>query len=479
MIMLALCVLYFLISGVVEGYLVKQAAYTYTQVAREHAAQIADRMSSYDSAWLFSYAGGAGRDLKGRFLVVDSNSVVQVDGFSRLNGYKLLNNEITEVLQGRSESAYGLHKLDMGSAAQAAPQILQRIFSATEMNEEWVMYCTAPVVSNSAMIGAVMLSVSVQDLIYRIATIRSQMVLVSVVTGIGVVALSIIVSGAMIKPIRKLNEGIRLIGQGDFSQRVEVSGKSEIAELSNTFNIMSERLENLDRMRNEFVSNASHELKTPMSSIKILVETLQHQDPPDPEITKEFLGDINSEIDRMSNLVSDLLALVRMDEKSKAASHIAVTNLTRILLKVCSALDPVAFMKEITIEQNIEADVITSADPGKIEQMFYNLVENAIKYSPDNETVTVNLARMQDKIIFSVQDNGIGIEKEHLPYIFDRFYRVDKARSRTTGGTGLGLSIVKSVVMMHGGEITVNSQPGIGTTMTVTLPGTARVKNEN
>ena len=239
--------------------------------------------------------------------------------------------------------------------------------------------------------------------------------------------------------------------------------------MGRTFNNMAERLENLDKQRNQFVSNASHEMKTPLASVKILVETLQGMYPLDEDMTREFLSDINSEVDRMNRLITDLLSLAKREETdpSKEFDEVDISAVTR---DVCRKLIPMARSRNITLTMTEPEEAWVEGSGGALEQMMVNLVDNAIKYTPEGGKVSVDIARNGRNWLLIVKDTGIGIAKEDIPYIFDRFYRVDKARSRATGGTGLGLAIVKDVVQHHGGNITVTSAPGGGTTMRVVLP---------
>jgi len=255
-------------------------------------------------------------------------------------------------------------------------------------------------------------------------------------------------------------------GQG-YSERVRVRGKGEIAELSDAFNVMSDQLERHDRLRNEFVSNASHELKTPLSTMKILAETVLYQDPFDPVMTREFLDDINHEVDRLTNIINDLLRLVQ-EERKEADLRLSQVYLDGLALRVVQRLIPLAQKKGLQLEHKL-APVVIDADERRIEQVVSNLVDNAIKYT-DKGRITVTLRQEGAQAVLSVRDTGIGIPKEALPRLFERFYRVDKARSRGTGGTGLGLSIVERIVALHGGYIHVDSVVGRGTAFTVYLP---------
>ena len=271
------------------------------------------------------------------------------------------------------------------------------------------------------------------------------------------------------RPIGELSEGIRKMTGGDLSARVNVRGNNEFSELARAFNSMSEKIEALDITRSQFVSNASHELKTPLSTMKILIETLLYQDPVDPAMTKDFLGDVNKEIDRLNRIVSDLLTLVNIDSGGMKL-NLAEISLNALLDEQVKRLLPLA--RENGIEINLEAreEISIRGDALKLQQVVYNVIDNAIKYTPRGGEVETSLTRAGKKAIIRISDTGIGIPAEDLPHIFDRFYRVDKARSRATGGTGLGLSIVKQIVQLHGGSITAVSTEGKGTTFEIELP---------
>ena len=203
--------------------------------------------------------------------------------------------------------------------------------------------------------------------------------------------------------------------------------------------------------------------------MKILVETLQNMEPMDEAMVREFLGDINSEVDRMNRLITDLLALVRREEIDPTKDFDEV-DLSAVTREVCKKLVTLAKARSITLTLTEPEEAWVEGSAGALEQMMTNLVDNAIKYTQDGGKVSVDIARNGRNWAVTVKDTGIGIAKEDIPYIFDRFYRVDKARSRATGGTGLGLAIVKDVVQQHNGTITVDSTPGAGTAMRVVLP---------
>ena len=239
--------------------------------------------------------------------------------------------------------------------------------------------------------------------------------------------------------------------------------------LASAFNSMSEKLEALDETRNQFVANASHELKTPLAAMKVLIESLVYQPDMDKALRIEFLQDVNKEIDRLSAIVSDLLTLVRMDAGS-VQMHLETLCVGDLVEENAHRLDAVTRKRSQTLNIDVRDDCEMEADRGKLNQVIYNLMENASKYTQDGGQIDVSLAREGGSAVLTVRDNGSGIPKDALPHLFERFYRVDKARSRETGGTGLGLSIVKQLLTLHGGSIRVESEEGKGSTFIAEIP---------
>jgi signal transduction histidine kinase len=289
------------------------------------------------------------------------------------------------------------------------------------------------------------------------------------IAAVGVVILSLLVSRWITRPVAALTAGIKQMSKGDFSGRVRVGGSGEMARLAETFNQMSVRLENLERSRNQFVSNASHELKTPLATMKILLESLIYQDDMDAELRREFMQDINKEIDRLNMVIGDLLTLVHIDSQ-KMRLRREMMLLSGAVKEAVRRLAPLASDRGQEIEVALHDDCEMFADPAKLQQVIYNLIDNAIKYTADGGKIRIGLELVGRDAVLKVSDSGVGIPKEDIPHVFDRFYRVDKARSRETGGTGLGLSIVQQIVRLHGGSIDVESETGKGTTFIIELP---------
>jgi two-component system, OmpR family, phosphate regulon sensor histidine kinase PhoR len=231
------------------------------------------------------------------------------------------------------------------------------------------------------------------------------------------------------------------------------------------------RLRHLEKVRRDFVANVSHELRTPITSIKGFVETLQEGAIKSPEDSERFLGIIAKQADRLNTIIADLLTLSQIEEAENAEADLEVHDINRVLTEAVAACEMKARARNITVTVQCDADLKARIDSKLFEQAIINLLENAIKYSNEAGNVTIFAAKKQSEVIISVQDWGIGIERKHLPRLFERFYTVDKARSRELGGTGLGLAIVKHIVSVHHGDVTVESTPGKGSTFSIHLPG--------
>lgn len=229
------------------------------------------------------------------------------------------------------------------------------------------------------------------------------------------------------------------------------------------------KLKNLDRSRQEFVSNVSHELKTPLTSIRVLADSLMGMENTPAELYQEFMQDISAEIDREGKIIDDLLTLVKMD-KSSPDLNIAQTSINGLLEQILKRLTPIAKRRNIEITYESKREVSADVDEVKLSLALSNLVENAIKYNREEGKVWVTLDADHKFFYVKVEDNGVGIPKEFQERVFERFYRVDKARSRETGGTGLGLAITKNIILLHQGAIRLKSEEGKGATFTVRIP---------
>lgn len=268
------------------------------------------------------------------------------------------------------------------------------------------------------------------------------------------------------KPIKRIGISIEEIAKGNMEEEKDYR---EVMDISNEFRQLVNKLNTQEKSRQEFVSNVSHELKTPITSMKVLADSLLGQQGLPEELYQEFLHDISKEIDRENDIITDLLALVRM-EKSESEINISSVNINEILEAVLKRLKPIAESKNIELIFESFRPVIADVDELKFASVATNLVENAIKYNNTDGTVTASLNSDHQYFYLKVTDTGIGISEENQDRVFERFFRVDKARSRETGGTGLGLAITKEIVMKHHGSIKIHSKEGEGTTFTVRIP---------
>lgn len=269
----------------------------------------------------------------------------------------------------------------------------------------------------------------------------------------------------IVQPIKQMEKIAKEIAQGDFSIRLAINGKDEVASLGKSINVMSSNLGEVDRNRREFLGNVSHELRTPISYLKGYSEALE-----EGIITPEkYVEIIQKETDRMNQLVHDLLDLAQLEGDSYPISKEPII-FSELVKDVWNRFEWKLNEKILVTEFNLDEEVVVNGDYGRLDQVVDNLLSNAIKYTPENGKIKISVLQENTSGVLIIEDEGIGIPKEDLPYIFERFYRVEKARTRKSGGTGLGLSIVHKIVHKHNGEITLDSQLGKGTVVMVKIP---------
>ena len=315
---------------------------------------------------------------------------------------------------------------------------------------------------------------TVQDLSREVIALILRAVAVGfVISG----ALSVILARTLLRPIRDMTTAADAMAEGDFSRKIRVESGDEVGTLAATFNEMAQRLEttleelkNAETLRREFVANVSHELRTPLTSIRSYAETLSDGSDMPPEMQKEFLGVIVNESDRMTKIVQDLLDLSKFDSGAWALKFERF-DLEQSVRDVYAAVALDARRRGHIVNLELEWRLPRIVgDRSRIEQVLMNILSNAVKYTPEGGTIEISTGTLESMVWIRVQDSGIGIPEADLPRVFDRFYRVDKARSRASGGTGLGLSIAHEIVERHGGRMDIESKEGVGTTVTVYLP---------
>ena len=317
--------------------------------------------------------------------------------------------------------------------------------------------------------GVVVMNCSFQTLLSLYDNIQTVMVSVILLLSVIIIVMAWMFSRKLVRPFRRAVDSIDHIASGDFSEKMEVTDNLEVENISEAVNSMLAAVQNLEDSRQEFVSNVSHELKTPITSIKVLAESLTTQDDVPVELYREFMEDINQELERMNKIVNDLLSLVKMD-KSAVQMVVEEVNINEFIEGILKGITPIASQRNIEIVFESVRPVSAQIDSVKLGMAFRNIIENAVKYNFDSGWVRVSLNADHKFFYLRVSDSGVGIPEELQDHIFERFYRVDKARSRETGGNGLGLAITRNAVLLHRGSIKVHSVEKQGTTFAVRIP---------
>ena len=294
--------------------------------------------------------------------------------------------------------------------------------------------------------------------------------LLSISLGIAglVVTLSMIFSRQLTRRLGSLQGAIRGVREGAYNRRAVLSGHDEFTQIAGEFNDLVDRLQETESARRQFVSDASHELKTPLAAIRLLTDSILQNENMEGETLREFVSDIGQEAERLSRITEDLLRLTRLD--SGVAEAPVRVEVEPVMERAGRMLRPVAQEKGVDLLTICDSGAAVIATAGELHQIIYNLGENAIKYNRRGGFVRIRAEAGEDATVITVEDNGIGIPPEDLPNVFKRFYRVDKARSRAAGGTGLGLSIVSDTVIRRGGSIWAENVATGGSRFTVTLP---------
>lgn len=328
---------------------------------------------------------------------------------------------------------------------------------------------TADSDKKSSIVGAVYIHYSMEDAVLYGDTLERYVIIADMLLFIFALVMAWVCSVVFNRPIKNMHAAIKKITLGQTEDETTGRDNSEVAEISEEFSKLVERMKTQDKSRQEFVSNVSHELKTPLTSMKVLAESLIGNQGVPEELYQEFLQDICKEIDRENDIITDLLDLVKM-EKTDAEINISSVNINEILETVLKRLKPIAESKNIELVFESFRPVIADVDELKFASVATNLVENAIKYNNTDGTVTASLNSDHQYFYLKVIDSGIGISEEDQEHVFERFFRVDKARARQTGGTGLGLAITRDIVLKHHGSIKIHSKEGEGTTFIVRIP---------
>jgi signal transduction histidine kinase len=452
--LLLILVLFFLLTTLIPQYIVDwQIEYRKNNLqtaGNEIGKRIDYYLGFYDSTIYITYIDNVTRQYAGsldsRVMIFDENGKIISDSNNQFKQQVLDLPQIREALIGNSTwNNYFFN--DIGN----------------------VLYLAVPVSYDGNISGGVLIANSINDLYDNVDVINNTIKTIIFIAGVLITVGVAIISNHFLKPINKFYPVINKLAKGDFGDRVDVQSNDEFRMLADSFNSMSIKLDEVEQQREDFVGNVSHELKTPLSSIKLLSESLLTQEKVEEKVYKEFLTDINNEVDRLNSIVTELLSLVDLNKKHLVLEY-EMTNLNLNIDKILDQLKPFADQKNIRIVFEEFDNIQMRIDKNKMKQAIINIVHNAIVYTPEFGVVTVRLYKEKDQVVLEIEDTGYGIPKENIESIFDRFYRVDKARARNTGGTGLGLSISKQIINLHHGSITVSSVLGVGSTFYIRLP---------
>ena len=337
-------------------------------------------------------------------------------------------------------------------------------FSCTYEGGAFRSRASSPVLYQNQIIGAVYAYEYDTEQAALLEGLQENLLRLSAVVGVVALVLSGIISRALTKKLGQLLTAIRQVREGAYSHRTEIRGGDEIAQLGEEFNSLTDRLQVTENARRRFVSDASHELKTPLAAIRLLTDSILQTENIDRETTREFVADIGSEAERLTRITEDLLRLTRLD--SGILEQAAVEDVLPVLEQVMRMMRLVAEEKGVDLTYEAAEGCAVRSTRDELYQVIYNLTDNALKYSA-GAAVQVSLRKCGGQVVLTVADRGPGIPEEDLPRIFERFYRVDKARSRAAGGTGLGLSIVSDTVRRQGGTVEAANRPGGGAVFTV------------
>ena len=381
-----------------------------------------------------------------RAVVTDENGLALYDTreVGSAAGYYVFYTELVQALRGYS-AVYSVY--EEGAFRSSAAQ---------------------PVLYRNQIIGAVYVYDYDTQQASLLKDLQNNLMRISVGIAILVVCVSLAFSRGLTRRLDSLLTAIRGVREGAYNQRAVLSGHDEYTQIAGEFNDLVDRLQETENARRRFVSDASHELKTPLAAIRLLTDSILQNENIDGATVREFVSDIGQEAERLSRITEDLLRLTRLD--SGVAETPERVEISPVLERVVKMLRPVADEKDVSIVTVCSDGAAAAATPGEIHQILYNLMENAVKYNRRGGFVRVSVDIGEETSTITVEDNGIGIPAEDLPRVFERFYRVDKARSRAAGGTGLGLSIVRDTVSRRGGVVRAEGVTGGGTRFIVTLP---------
>ena len=378
-----------------------------------------------------------------RLIVTDQSAKVLYDSSGDAVGHYSLLPEIITAIDGNDVCSWNYH--DGSTNTRAA----------------------TPIVYYGTIVGSVFMTEFETAQGAMIQSLQKTVLQITLLLELVVTVFSIAFANTFSRRLKRIMTSMRIIQEGNYDHKVNMGGNDELTILGNEFNDLTARLQTSEQKRSRFVSDASHELKTPLASIKLLSDSILQYDM-DIETVREFVGDIGDEAERLNRMTAKLLSLTKAEGVPSEESEIIMMEPT--IRRVARMLRPNALQAKIAFHLELENDSPILILEDDLYQIVFNLIENGIKYNQPGGSLTVTLSRVEDNAVLTVADTGMGIPEDAIGHVFERFYRVDKARSRATGGSGLGLSIVRTIVQRNRGEISVSSEVGKGTTFTVSFP---------
>lgn len=382
----------------------------------------------------------------GRIVIVDQNFRIIKDTFKLLEGRFHVSEPVLKCFRGENSTVYE--------------------------NKKHYFALTTPIYNGEqekGVQGVLLMTVSTENILANVDKVEEKASFFTMMASLVIVLAAFLFVAVLMKPYAHLQTVLDRVADGNLDAGISVNTYKETCLLSRSLQSTITKLKEVDQSREEFVANVSHELKTPITSIRVLADSLMGMEQAPVELYQEFMTDISDEIDRESKIMDDLLSMVKMG-KAAAELNVAQVDINALIQQILKRLRPIAQKRNVELVFESIRDVVADVDETKLSLAINNLVENAIKYNVENGWVRVVLDADHKFFYVKVADSGIGIPEDYQERVFDRFYRVDKARSRETGGTGLGLSITRSVILMHHGAIRLLSKEGEGSTFTVRIP---------
>ena len=385
----------------------------------------------------------------GRIMIIDDEFHIVKDTYSLDEGKTIISEKVIQSYYGEEITKY-----------DAQNHYIELAIPLTE---------NRPAGEDAHILGVMLVSVSTDSIQLNLSYLATNTLVIEMICTFIVIFFSVLVAGQLVKPFHKMSKSIEMIQTGYGEDALEINDYTETIQICENFNRMLGRMKVLDDSRQEFVSNVSHELKTPLTSMKVLADSINSMGDAPIELYKEFMADIGNEVDRETKIINDLLSLVKMD-KSAGDLNLSNVNINELLEQILKRLKPIADKQKVELVLESFRPVSADVDEVKITLAFTNLIENAIKYNKPEGWVHVSLNADHQYFYLKVEDSGIGIPESSLEHIYERFYRVDKSHSREISGTGLGLAITRNAVLMHRGAIKAFSTEGEGTIFNVRIP---------